>query len=91
MANGLATAPALFAAREFPEMNNIIQRRFSQEKDLEAAYDYVQRSDGIAKSRRLAEVHMQLALQNLHIMPGTDQQVKGALVQLCHDVLNRRA
>jgi geranylgeranyl pyrophosphate synthase len=38
MANGLATAPALFAAREIPEMGHIIQRRFSQEKDLEVTH-----------------------------------------------------
>jgi geranylgeranyl pyrophosphate synthase len=35
MASGLATAPALFAARQFPEMRGMIKRGFSQEADLE--------------------------------------------------------
>lgn len=35
MASGLATAPALFAARQFPEMATLIKRQFSQETDLE--------------------------------------------------------
>lgn len=35
MASGLATAPALFAARQFPEMDSLIKRQFSQENDLE--------------------------------------------------------
>lgn len=91
MASGLATAPALFAARQFPEMRSLIKRQFSQEADLEAAYDFVQRSDGIAQSRRLAEVHMQLAIINLHAMPGRDAEVKHGLLQLCHDVLSRCA
>lgn len=127
MASGLATAPALFAARQFPEMAGLIKRQFSQETDLEvharrrerahargactagrtsrpwrdgaargaahaqAAYDFVQRSDGVAKSRRLAEVHAQLAISNVRALPGRDETVKQALTQLCHDVLNRRA
>jgi geranylgeranyl pyrophosphate synthase len=51
----------------------------------------VQRSDGIAQSRRLAEVHMQLAINAAHAMPGRCDSVKDGLLQLCHDVLNRRA
>jgi geranylgeranyl pyrophosphate synthase len=57
----------------------------------QAAYDFVQRSDGLAQSRRLAEVHMQIAISTVHAMPGKDEDVKGALVQLCYDVLTRRA
>lgn len=132
MASGLATAPALYAAAQFPQMGALVKRQFAQDGDLEvrrrraragrarprrrsgaragvadhlpvappsrprgalaqAAYDFVQRSDGIAKSRRLAEVHMQLAIGSVRAMPGTDEAVKRALTQLCHDVLNRRA
>lgn len=32
---GLATAPALFAAQQFPELTELIGRRFSEEGDVE--------------------------------------------------------
>lgn len=137
MAQGLATAPALFAAREFPEMEDLVKRQFSQETDLEvrspphadgasascghpppacapvstrallprvltgaarrslrhaqAAYDFVQRSGGIAQSRQLAEAHMQLAISSARKLPGRSEDVMFSLEQLCHDVLNRQA
>jgi len=57
----------------------------------QAALDFVQRSDGVAKSRKLAEAHMQVAIDAARRLPGTDSQVSAALEQLCHDVLTRRA
>lgn len=38
---GLATAPVLFACEKFPELNDMIIRRFSEPGDVEAAYDAV--------------------------------------------------
>lgn len=38
---GLATAPVLFACQKFPELNELIIRRFSQPGDAEKAYDAV--------------------------------------------------
>jgi len=38
---GLATAPVLFAARRFPELNPMIMRRFSEKGDVETARDLV--------------------------------------------------
>ena len=35
---GLATAPVLFASVKFPELEPLIQRRFSNQGDVEAAF-----------------------------------------------------
>lgn len=110
MRQGLATAPALFAAQMYPEMDELIKRQFSQESDLEvrsrvravcsapgahrppsqAAYDFVQRSDGISQSRRLAEAHAQRAIEALGALHGSPDALC-ALTHLCHDVINRQA
>merc|ERR1719461_2284571 len=41
---GLATAPVLFAAEKYPELNIMISRRFENKEDVERAFDLVQRS-----------------------------------------------
>ena len=38
---GLATAPVLFAAKKYPELNSMIMRRFSEEGDVEKARELV--------------------------------------------------
>ena len=38
---GLATAPVLFAASKFPELNAMIMRRFCEDGDVEKARDFV--------------------------------------------------
>ena len=38
---GLATAPVLFAAAKFPELNAMIMRRFCEKGDVEKAREYV--------------------------------------------------
>ena len=35
---GLATAPVLFASEQFPELNRLILRRFSEPRDVETAF-----------------------------------------------------
>jgi geranylgeranyl pyrophosphate synthase len=44
--SGLATAPTLFAAEEFPQLTTLINRKFEWEGDIELAVDLVQRSQG---------------------------------------------
>ena len=44
--SGLATAPTLFAAEEFPELTVLIGRKFEGEGDIELALDLVKRSQG---------------------------------------------
>lgn len=61
--SGLATAPVLFAAEEFPELSPLIQRRFSNDGDVDCAIDLVFRSRGIDRARDLAAHHASLAAQ----------------------------
>merc|ERR1712096_41768 len=46
---GLATAPVLFAAEKFPELNEMIGRRFEEEGDVERAFQLVQESGGLER------------------------------------------
>ena len=44
--SGLATAPTLFAAEEYPQLTTLIGRKFEGEGDIELAVDLVKRSQG---------------------------------------------
>merc|ERR1719420_2824951 len=84
---GLATAPVLFAAEKFPELNEMIGRRFSEEGDVETAFQLVQGSGGLQETRDLAKRHCEKATKALDSF--TDSQYKTALIDLCDKVLNR--
>lgn len=58
---GLATAPVLFAAGQYPELNAMIMRRFSDEGDVRKAFDFVLKSDGIKETRYLASKYCENA------------------------------
>eukprot|EP01124_Arcella_intermedia_P017826 TRINITY_DN2479_c0_g1_i3.p1 TRINITY_DN2479_c0_g1~~TRINITY_DN2479_c0_g1_i3.p1 ORF type:complete len:399 (-),score=83.30 TRINITY_DN2479_c0_g1_i3:226-1422(-) len=49
---GIATAPALYAMAEFPELRTLIERNFNQEGDVEMAYSLVFKSSGIEKNQK---------------------------------------
>merc|ERR1719244_515245 len=51
---GLATAPVLFASKEFPQLNEMINRRFSEKGDVEEAFRLVLASSGLEQTRQLA-------------------------------------
>jgi len=85
---GLATAPVLFAAEMFPmEMQPLMERKFREEGDVEMAVDLVRRSDGIARTKDLAQVHVELAIDAILEL---DQSVyRDSLIHLGHKVLRR--
>lgn len=58
---GLATAPVLFAASKYPQLNAMIMRRFSQKDDAKKAFEYVLQSDGIRETRFLASKYCENA------------------------------
>lgn len=58
---GLATAPVLFAAAKHPQLNDLINRRFSGKDDAARAFELVIDSDGIQETRLLAEKYCQNA------------------------------
>ena len=85
---GLATAPVLFASEKFPELNEMIKRRFCEPNDVEAAYGFVMESDGLDATRLLAKQHADEALR--YIDPFTDCPEKQALIVLAEMTLNRK-
>ena len=54
--SGIATAPTLFAAEKFPQLNTLISRKFEAPGDVEEAVSLVSCSDGIERCRNLAQV-----------------------------------
>lgn len=84
---GLATAPVLFASQQFPQLNEMIARRFSEEGDVEKAYECVIESGGLDQTRALAKQHCEDAIAALDII--SNSSYKYALVGLCDKVLNR--
>ncbi|KAI0562311.1 Polyprenyl synthetase [Gracilaria domingensis] len=85
---GHATAPVLYALRMFPELLPMIERRFREEGDIEAALDFVQRADGLQKTKQLATDHVLLAVDAVvQTLPPTDY--RSALVNLANFVLTR--
>ena len=89
MEQGLATAPTLFAAEEFPEIVEIVQRRFEHDGDVATVSELVARSGGLRRSRELAISHAQHAADALGVLPPS--LARDALLRLCFDVLNRQA
>ncbi|CAG2231060.1 PDSS1 [Mytilus edulis] len=65
---GLATAPVLFAAQDYPELNPMIMRRFNEEGDIEWARKLVAKSDGVAQTRMLAEEHSKEAIRQIRTL-----------------------
>jgi len=60
---GLGTAPILYAAQEFPELNPIIMRRFKQPGDKQMALERLAKSKlAMSKARDLAKFHAQVCI-----------------------------
>lgn len=84
---GLATAPVLFATSKFPELNEMIARRFSAPGDVETAFKCVLSSGGLEQTRDLASRHCAQAVESLGGL--RESRYRGALIGLCDTVLNR--
>ena len=74
---GLATCPVLFAAREYPQLNEMIHRRFSIDGDVETVHEMVMHSRGLENSHDLARKHSDKAIQLINKFPN------GGLVRDC--------
>ncbi|XP_065193774.1 all trans-polyprenyl-diphosphate synthase PDSS1-like [Sycon ciliatum] len=84
---GLATAPVLYAAEEYPELNDLIIRRFSISGDVERAQEYIAKSRGIERSRELAQQHCEQALTALRHLDASDE--RHVLQHITEDILHR--
>ncbi|PSC71876.1 geranyl diphosphate synthase [Micractinium conductrix] len=94
LSSGLATAPVLYAAEEQPELLPLIQRRFKEEGDVEAATAAVERSSGLQRTRQLAAFHAGEAAAALAAMapPATEHAAehRRGLLEITQRVLNRK-
>ena len=85
---GLATAPVLFAAERCPEeMDALIERKFREEGDVARALELVRRSDGIERTKDLAQVYAELAVDA--IMQLEPSPHRDSLVHLAYKVVDR--
>ncbi|TAE59778.1 MAG: solanesyl diphosphate synthase [Nostocales cyanobacterium] len=85
--SGNLTAPVLFALKEQPYLEVLIEREFAQEGDLEQALNLISDSQGIEKARELAAHHAQVARENIDsLAPSESRQ---ALINMTDYVLSR--
>ena len=84
---GIATAPVLFAAEKYPEMEKLIGRRFSEEGDVEKAFEMVLKSDGMDETKFLAKKYAKAALDSIEIFRQSDS--KQGLNNLMDAVIDR--
>ncbi|KAH9271520.1 hypothetical protein BASA83_006375 [Batrachochytrium salamandrivorans] len=85
---GLATAPVLYAAHQFPELYPLIERKFESKGDVELALDLVHKSNGVSQTRDLAAAYCQEAISAISSLPPSLAQT--ALIQLTQAVLTRK-
>lgn len=84
---GLATAPVMFSARRYPELEEMMDRKFSNEGDVERAQELVFKSDGLEQTKHLARLHAELAMEALLVLNGS--VYRDALINLAYKVVSR--
>lgn len=86
---GLATAPILYAAHEYPdELRPLIERRFKGDGDVQKAVDFVHKSNGLDLALKLARWHAQCAVDAISFLPPSES--RDALISVCYSVLTRK-
>ncbi|MCC5624141.1 solanesyl diphosphate synthase [Nostoc sp. CHAB 5715] len=85
--SGNLTAPVLFALKEKPYLEVLIERKFAQEGDLEQALALIQDSQGIQQARELAAHHAKLAIEHLAVLPPSESHQ--ALINIAEYTLSR--
>ncbi len=85
--SGNLTAPVLFALKEQPFLETLIEREFNQDGDIDQAIALVLNSQGIERSRELAAHHAQSAVQCLADLPPSES--RQALIEMADYVLSR--
>jgi len=86
---GLSTAPILYAAQEFPQLEPLVMRKFSKPGDKQAALEYLFKSDvAMDKARSLAMFHADKAIEAVLRLP--QSEARDALIRLTHVVIDRK-
>jgi geranylgeranyl pyrophosphate synthase len=84
---GLSTAPVLFAAEEHPELEVMMDRKFKEEGDVEKSRDLILRSQGIERTKELARVHAERAMEA--ILPWEATEYRDGLINLAYKIVQR--
>lgn len=84
---GLSTGPVLFACQEYPELNELIERRFANRGDAERAFALVKQSNGLARTREVAQAYANAAVAA--IQDWADCPYKQGLISLTDRILTR--
>ncbi|EON65460.1 hexaprenyl pyrophosphate synthase, mitochondrial [Coniosporium apollinis CBS 100218] len=85
---GLATAPLLFAWRDYPELGELVGRKFAEPGDVQRAREIVLRSRGLEQTRVLAQDYVGKAIQAISGFPASD--ARDGLIEMCTKVMKRR-
>ena len=84
---GIVTLPVLYAAEEFPELNDMIARQFKEVGDVEKAIGLVERSNSIERARQMAISCAENAVAAVYRLPPSPAQ--SGLISLVERILNR--
>jgi geranylgeranyl pyrophosphate synthase len=84
---GLSTAPVIFAAEEHSELEPMIRRKFNEEGDVERARELVFQSEGIERTKNLARIHAEVAMEAALLFG--DGVHRDALINLAYKVVWR--
>ncbi|KAK6352786.1 coq1 putative hexaprenyl diphosphate synthase [Orbilia brochopaga] len=85
---GLATAPVLFAWEQYEELGPMINRKFAEAGDVDKAWELVQKSNGLQRTRELAESFSRKAIDAISMFP--DSEAKEGLEQIARKGLTRK-
>lgn len=87
LASGNLTIPVLYALKQQPYLEILIEREFSEPEDISKALELIKDSDGIELSRSLAATHARQAAQSLNCLASSPS--KDALNELTNYVVSR--
>jgi len=85
--SGVVTAPILFAVRDFPQLSELIDRRFGREGDVEVGLEMIRKSGGIDRAREMAEQCAGQAIAAVLELKPT--QAQSALIRIVEMVIYR--
>lgn len=85
--SGNLTAPVLYALKEQPYLEVLIEREFAHEGDLDQAITIIKDSQGISLSRALAAHHAEMAVEHMADLPPSES--RQALIDMANYVLSR--
>lgn len=85
---GLATAPVLFAMQQYPEIQEMMARRFTGKDDIAYTRQLVEKAQGIRQTLDLAEQYAQSARDALQLFVPCN--IRDMLESATYEVVNRQ-